>query len=94
MSRLRYIKYGVWLLGAAALLWLACVQGFGNGSAYIQFVDGALLVYGAGEFVHKRAHIKRFVESHRHLHTRLDELHAKHDELQQQLKEGQDDKRR
>lgn len=77
MPPLRAMKYGVWIAGALALFLLACFQGFGNGSAYIQFIDGAVLVYGAGAYVEQRSHIKRFIERHHELHKRVEELHAR-----------------
>lgn len=78
---MKFVKVGVWLLGAIALFLLARHEGVGNGSSYIQFVDGAILVYGAGEYIEKRPKIKRFIENHRAMKWQLDELHAKHDEL-------------
>lgn len=76
MKRLKLI---VWIIGFIALYFLAACKGFNNGSGYIQFVDGAILVYGAGEYIEKRAHIKKLVESHRLLRERLEHLHKKFD---------------
>jgi hypothetical protein len=78
---MKFVKVGVWLLGAIALFLLARHEGVGNGSSYIQFADGAILVYGAGEYIEKRPRIKRFIEHHHAMKRQLEELHAKHDEL-------------
>lgn len=85
---MRYIKFAVWLIGLVTLLWLAHNQGFNNGSAYIQFADGAVLVYGAGEYIEKRSHIKQFVESHHRMHARVEHLHDKVDTLGKQVGKG------
>lgn len=76
---MRVVKVSTWLLGAIVLLLLAYFQGVGNGSSYIQFVDGALLVYGAGEYIEKRPRIKRFIEKHHELHQQVQNLHEKFD---------------
>lgn len=69
---MRILKYFVWLLGAVALWSLHHFLGFNNGSGPIQFVDGAILAYGAGEYIEKQAHLKVMHQRIEHLHEKFD----------------------
>lgn len=77
---MKYIKYIVMLI--AFLLWWynIKVNGVQNGSAYIQHVDGLVLVAGSGALVHWIPKLIQFENSLKHLHDKFDNHIRKKDE--------------